>query len=159
MALEWHDEMHRARAAVEKTSEGAVNAWLCFREKYRALPMHEKIMDGLVMLAVLYTLMYVIVEHFHLSETLLHSLHSFDMGFSAVFIADLARTYYKTMHPWKFIRHHWLDITACIVALIAFSAVFYAGIGRLSYLIKVEKLHKVTKFYHLAEAGEVFSAG
>ncbi|RMF05820.1 hypothetical protein D6764_03805 [Candidatus Woesearchaeota archaeon] len=134
------------------------NAWEYFKNKYSGMPLAEKILDALLFIAVLASAIFLLAEHaVPLRESTREFIHHADLMVGLVFLADLGRSYFKTNHWAMFLRYHWLDVGAALIVLLAFSSLYYPAIGRINYLLRTQKLHKVTKFYHLKHAGKNIS--
>lgn len=128
----------------------------CFIAKYKKLPVYEKILDAMLIIAVSMTLLFLFLEHVaHVAPHTVHILHRIDMVLAIVFVADLLRTYKKSTHWTHFVKNNWIDVAAILILMVVFSSMVYPAAGRVTYLLKVERLHKVTKFYHLKHASNV----
>ena len=125
----------------------------CFVERYKNLSQLEKILDITLIFTVFFGLFVLMLEHsFNLHGQIIHAFHTFDKFLVSVFVMDMGRSFYRfNNNITLFIRMHWLDIIVLSAVLLTFSLAMYIGVGRLNYLFRMQKLHKVSKFYHLTQ--------
>lgn len=112
-------------------------------QRYRDIHWLDKVLDVLLLIAVLSGFAFLIAEIFSSpSETFLSWMLRADVLLIGVLFADLGRTFFRSRHIGNFLKHHWLDLVILAVVIISFSSVLYVGAGRLSKLVREEKLLK-----------------
>ncbi len=98
-------------------------------------------LDALLLLGVGISIGILIVEFFmDVSSVTLSLFLKIDVIVVMIFIADLTRNFFKTGNFWRFMKHQWLDLVIISITIIAFSSAAFIGAGRLSWLLREEKV-------------------
>lgn len=123
-----------------------------YRQRYRDQHWLDKSLDVVLVGGVLLGLALFAVEiTTHPGENFQRFIRTFDILFVGVMFTDMGRNFAKSQNFLLFVRHHWLDLVILTVVIVSFSSVLYLGAGRLSWLIREEKV--------LVEAGRVAELG
>ena len=110
-------------------------------KSYRDLHWLDKTLDILLIIGILVGLIIILIEFFG-SPTPEHLrlLQQIDVFILGIFLADLTRNFLKSRNFLIFLKHQWFDLVILIFIIIAFSGVFLLGVGRLSWLLREEKV-------------------
>jgi hypothetical protein len=107
------------------------------KKKYLELHWLDQGLDAIVIVAIVGGLGLLAFE-------LLFTGVSFSQPFNvfviAVLFVDMGRTFLKSKNFIDYAKHHWIDLVLVSLMIIAFSSVLYLGIGRISWLLREEKL-------------------
>ncbi len=76
----------------------------------------------------------------HPGENFQRFIRTFDILFVGVMFTDMGRNFAKSQNFLLFVKHHWLDLVILTVVIVSFSSVLYLGAGRLSWLIREERV-------------------
>ena len=87
----------------------------------------------------------------HPGEKFQRFIRTFDILFVGIMFTDMGRNFAKSRDFLVFVKHHWLDLVILTVVIVSFSSVLYLGAGRLSWLIREERL--------LVDAGRIAEVG
>ncbi len=119
---------------------------------YRQLHWLDRGLDVVLVAGVLVGIALFAIEiTTHPGEKFGRFIRTFDVAFIAVMFTDMGRNFAKSKDFVVFVKHHWLDLVILTVVIISFSSVLYLGAGRLSWLLREEKV--------LAEAGRFAELG
>lgn len=101
----------------------------------------EKGLDGLLLIGVVAGLTIFIWEiGFNPKPELLSVMRKMDVAILGIFLADFTRNFYKSKNLVTFLKHQWLDLVILVGIIISFSTVAMLGAGRLSWLLREEKV-------------------
>lgn len=121
-------------------------------KKYHEQHWLDKGLDGILIIGVLTGLALLVVElTVETGAGFARVVHTFDVAFIAVMFTDMGRNFAKSKDFLVFVKHHWLDLVILTVVIVSLSSVLYLGAGRLTWLLREEKV--------FAEAGRVAELG
>ena len=105
----------------------------------------DKILDVLVLFAIIFTVMSIILELLlDVNNSILVIVHSFSIIVLVIFILELMRDYLKSKSAKHFIKHHWIDVIL-VVFLSLFFVFAYLGFA------KVRGIHSLKAYFHEAK--------
>ena len=101
----------------------------------------DKSLDQVLLFSIVTGLVLLGIEIFsHPSAQFMKMVYGFDVFFIGVLFTDMTRNYLKSRSFGQFMHHHWLDLVIMAIVITSFSALWYAGLGRLSWLVREEKV-------------------
>ena len=127
----------------KKIKKARVESRKSIPSKYAHLHPIDRYLDMVVIVAVISGLFVFLLDRITtLSPTFVISIDLLILG---VLITDLGRGFYISKSFSQFMKHHWFDIMLVMVFIISFSSIVFAGVGRLSWLVREARLFKVFK--------------
>ncbi|MEK6951274.1 MAG: hypothetical protein AABX13_06140 [Nanoarchaeota archaeon] len=121
-------------------------------KRYRHQHWLDKSLDMVLVSGVLLGLALFALEiTMHPGEKFQRFIRTFDILFVGIMFTDMGRNFAKSRDFLVFVKHHWLDLVILTVVIVSFSSVLYLGAGRLSWLIREERL--------LVDAGRIAEVG
>ncbi len=91
----------------------------------------DKILDILVLFAILFTLMGLILEFLiNVDDNILHLIHSASIFILVIFAIELIRSYAKSKTKKEFFKYYWLDVFLVVTLSLYFVFVTYFGFAR-----------------------------
>ena len=121
---------------------------------YRNINFFDKGLDVILFGTIIVGTLLFLLEFLIPGKGMEIALRHADFVFLGVFFVDITRTFFKSKNLKQFLHHHWLELLLVTVVIISLSSFFVMGPGRLSWLIREEKVF--ARLGRLFEAGTVF---
>ena len=111
------------------------------QKRYADQHWFDKALDQVLLFSIVTGFVLLGIEIFsHPGEQFMKMVYGFDIFFIGILFTDMTRSYLKSSSFGQFVHHHWLDLVIMAGVIISFSALWYAGLGRLSWLAREEKV-------------------
>ncbi len=109
----------------------------------------DKILDVLVLFAIIFTIMGVVLEFLiGVDEYILHYIHLFSSVILLIFTLELIRDYAKSKTYRAFFRKHWVDVI--LVTLLSLYFIFsYFGLSKLRGLNSIKTYLQEAKHFRV----------
>ena len=126
-----------------------------YLKKLYALYIHqsklEKMLDFLVLFAIIFTFMAVILEYLiGVSPEVLHIIHLASTFVLFIFLIDLGREYARSRNKKEFFKSHWIDVLLICVLSLYFLFVSYLGVAKATKeLGSAQKMVKEAKHFRI----------
>jgi hypothetical protein len=121
---------------------------------YRNINLFDRSLDIILFGTIIVGTLLFILEFLIPGRGIEIALKHADFVFLGVFFVDITRTFFKSKNLKQFLQHHWLELVITTIIIISLSSFFVMGLGRLSWLIREEKVF--ARLGRLFEAGTVF---
>ena len=121
---------------------------------YRNVGLFDKGLDVILFGTIIIGTLLFLAEFFVPGKGMEMALKHADFVFLSVFFVDITRTFFKSKNIKQFLQHHWMEILIVSVVIVSLSSFFMLGLGRLSWLIREEKVF--ARLGRLFEAGTIF---
>lgn len=110
----------------------------------------DKILDILLLFAIIFTMMGIILEYLiNINDSLLHFIHSISTIILLIFTLELLREYALSKTGKHFLKKHWIDLSLIVILSIYFLFITYFGFAKVSALKSIDKLTKETKHFRV----------
>ena len=126
---------------MKKTDSRARQKRTSSHQKYADQHWFDRGLDKVLLFSIVTGLVLLGIEIFSQPTVpFMKMVYGFDVFFVGVLFTDMTRNYLKSRSFGQFMHHHWLDLVILAVVITSFSALWYAGLGRLSWLVREEKV-------------------
>lgn len=128
------------------------------KKRYGELHWGDKALDILLITAVLSGVIFVVIDIvFSPSQRFSVFMQTADAVLIGVFLLDMGRTFFRSKGIFDFARHHWVDLVILGVIIVSLSSFVYVGAGRVSWLLREEKIFGgLGKFLQLGFLRRIF---
>ncbi len=122
------------------------------RSRYRDLPWWHQVLDAFLLMGVIMGIVLTVAGFLqHPQGEFARFLYGFDLFLVGVLTVDMSRHLLESRNFFHFARHYWLDMIILMLMLLSFSSLVYLGFGRLSWLLREEKVFgSASKFLSLS---------
>ncbi len=108
------------------------------KKKYAHIHWSDKYIDRVLLLGIVGGIILMAPGFIRSDFNLMFDIGNFLL--LGVFIIDFGRLLAKSKGAAEFIKHHWWDVIVLVFFIFSFSSFFYLGLGRISWLVREERI-------------------